>query len=90
MYTLKKDVSGEVTILHREGKPLFCPFKPILLVPSNISGQLQMHREPCGTHCPLFMETGRASVQLFCGIGITVGIDETEEEVKPQPKLIKL
>lgn len=90
MYTLKKDVSGEVEILHREGKPLFCPLKPILLVPSNLAGQLQMHREPCGTHCPLFIKTENKTAQLFCGIGLTVGIEETTEETKPQAKLIKL
>jgi len=89
MYTLKKDASGEVEILHREGKPLFCPFKPILLVPSNISGQLQMHREPCGSHCPLFNVLIDNKAALNCGTGVIILFDKTEE-TKPQPKLIKL
>ena len=68
MHTLKKDSTGAVDILHREEKPLFCPYKSTLLVPGKLSNELQMHREPCGSWCPHFdhqPQTG--NLYLTCG-----------------------
>ena len=47
---------GELIILTRNGKPQFCPYKPTMLIPGQIQGQMIMHREPCGDWCPHFNE----------------------------------
>ena len=47
---------GELTVITRNGKPQFCPFKPTMLIPGQIQGQMIMHREPCGDWCPLFAD----------------------------------
>lgn len=85
MYKIKKDKAGEIEILHREGKPLFCPFKPTLLVPGTMAGQLTMHREPCGSWCPHFDHVkveGKKHIYLTCG-RVTKPIELTE----PKPQL---
>ena len=66
MYEVKKDASGEIEILHRDGKPLFCPFKSSILIPGRISGEMQLHREPCGSWCPHFEKLPHL-VNLTCG-----------------------
>jgi hypothetical protein len=65
-YNLKKDESGQIEILTLNGKTLFCPFKPTLLVPGRLANEMQLHREPCGTWCGLF-KASEKSVTLCCG-----------------------
>ena len=68
-YTVKKDAAGEIDILHRNGKPLFCPIKPTMLVPGRLENQMNLHREPCGSWCPFFelnTESNPKRVYLAC------------------------
>jgi hypothetical protein len=54
MYELKDAPEISAKILFKDKQPLFCPFKNSLLIPGQIAGQMNIHREPCGTHCALF------------------------------------
>ena len=80
-YTVKKDAAGEIDILHRNGKPLFCPFKPTFLTPGRLENQMQLHREPCGSWCPHF-RLNEWQLNISCGKGNSYAIS--------QPKEIKL
>lgn len=80
MYTLKPDAQNEILILHKDGKPLFCPFKPTLLIPGKLQNQLVMQREPCGTQCALFAKTGNKEIKQQCSTAapfITVEEEKT-------------
>ena len=54
MYELKDAPEISAKILFKDKQPLFCPFKNSLLIPGQIAGQMNIHREPCGSHCALF------------------------------------
>ena len=82
MHTLKKDVDGVIDVLHRHDKPLFCPYKPTLLVPGRLSNELQMHREPCASWCPHF-DHQQKSGWLY----LTCGRVTTPIEIKPQVEI---
>ena len=63
MYTLKQVPELGAEILHLDDKALFCPYKNSLLIPGAIQGQMNIHREPCGTQCALFQKIQGAVVQ---------------------------
>ena len=65
MFTVKKDVANEIDVLHFNGRPLFCPFKPNLLVPGQLANQMGIHRENCGAWCPMFQQQGN-KLKLYC------------------------
>jgi hypothetical protein len=54
MYEIKDAPELSAKILFKDKQPLFCPFKNSLLIPGQIAGQMNIHREPCGTGCALF------------------------------------
>ena len=89
-YTLKKDESGQIEILQRDGIALFCPFKSSMLIPGQLQGQAILHREPCGTWCPLFTK-GENSVSLLCSpADYEININLADEKKPISSNLIKL
>lgn len=100
-HTIKNE--NGIKILCRDGHPLICPFKPSLVLPGQMAGQLTIHREPCGSQCPHFTESliennglstddqkNQHHVFLSCGCTNEFLIT-TDEPTKPEPgKLIKL
>lgn len=77
MYTIK-EVDG-VAMLHRSNRVLYCPFKSNLLVPTQLSNQLSIMREPCGNWCPMFDVVENSGVILHCkGVHIETEQGKTE------------
>lgn len=92
-HTLKNE--NGIKILCRDNNPLICPFKPNLVLPGQMAGQLTIHREPCGSHCPHFHifhnEDNTQEVYISCGMAKDFKIDSTQQPTTPEPgKLIKL
>lgn len=63
MFTLKFIPELGAEILQLDDKTLFCPYKNSLLIPGAIQGQINIHREPCGTQCALFEKIQGAVIQ---------------------------
>ena len=67
MYEIKDAPELSAKILFKDKQPLFCPFKNSLLIPGQIAGQMNIHREPCGTGCALFeLQTDAKKVIQHC------------------------
>lgn len=63
---IKAVTAGDIEVLQRNGKVLFCPFKPTIIIPAQIAGgQSAMHREPCGSWCPHFNKAGE-QIYITC------------------------
>ena len=92
-HTIKNE--NGIKILCRNGSPLICPFKPSLVLPGQMAGQLTIQREPCGSHCAhfhLFINQDQSEeVYISCGMAKDFKINSTDEPTTPEPvKLIKL
>jgi len=74
-HTLKKDDQNNL-ILHRDGKPLYCPFQPPIIVNTKLGTQ-QIMKHPCGNYCAKFENINDLAV-LRCGEVSEYIIEEDE------------
>jgi hypothetical protein len=64
-YTIKKGVQNEFN-LHVDGTQSICPFVQPIPMQGNM-GQVQLHRLPCTSVCPLASYNGIDMWTTYCG-----------------------
>lgn len=84
--------TGKITIkegvLHRDDRPLLCPYQTRILVPGRMSGTAEVNQATCNTSCSLMSISFGSTKQIITLCNGRKIYSEQEQEEKPKSSLL--